>query len=212
MGGVRPGMRDNQGADGDRRPRLFVAVLLPPAWLDALAAAQEELRRDGLRLRYVRPESIHVTLMFLGETPAARIGDLSAALAAAAAESPVCMLTLAAAGTFGSRRRPRVVWYGLAGELTALGSLQRHVEERLARVGFAPEGREFRPHLTLARVPDDLSPAEAERIAPAIERLRVPQPPPFRVEAIALMQSRLGPGGARYTMRENWPLSEAAGT
>jgi 2'-5' RNA ligase len=208
---VRPVARGEAAAPGrEERLRLFVAVVLPAAWHEALAAAQEELRRAGLRLRYVRPEGIHLTLKFLGETPAARLRAISAALGAAAVGADACTIELSGAGTFGPRRRPRVVWYGLAGELDGLAALQQRVEERLGAVGFAREGREFRPHLTLARVPDDLPPAEAERVGPAVERLRTRPAQPFRVEAIVLMQSRLGPGGARYTVLETWPLGETS--
>jgi 2'-5' RNA ligase len=211
MGGVRPVARGEAAAPGrEERLRLFVAVVLSATWHEALAAAQEELRQAGLRLRYVRPEGIHLTLKFLGETPATRLGDIATALGAAAERAGACTIELSGAGAFGPRRRPRVVWYGLAGALDELAALQRRVDEQLAAVGFAPEGRDFRPHLTLARVPEDLPPTEAERIVPAVERLHARRPQPFRVEAIALLQSRLGPGGARYTVRETWRLGETS--
>ncbi len=81
--------------------RLFVAVLLPEGWIAALAEAQEALRRAGLRLRYVRPEAIHLTLKFLGEVERGRLGTVSAALGGPAAELRPFPVRLDALGAFG---------------------------------------------------------------------------------------------------------------
>ena len=190
--------------------RLFVAVHLPDRWLDALARAQEELRRQGLHLRFVRPEGIHLTLKFLGETDQRRLPEITRALASAVSGMRSFDVELGAPGTFGPRRRPRVVWYGITGDSAALVALHRAVEGALTPLGYAPEGRPFAPHLTLARVPDTLPPDEAERIAPTVARLATPQVDPLHVTSISLMRSQLGPGGARYSVVETWRLGGEA--
>jgi 2'-5' RNA ligase len=187
--------------------RLFIALALPEAWLAELGRIQEELGRAGQRLRYVRPEGVHLTLKFLGEVPASRRAAIEAAMERAAAGQPPLRLMLGETGTFGPERRPRVVWVSVAGDLAALGRLQRAVEEQFAPLGFLPEGRPFRPHLTLARVPETLTPEEAARIVPALRRLK-PAALSFRAVQLALMRSALGADGARYTELRAAPLSE----
>ena len=193
-------------APGEALARLFVAIPLPDPWLAALAGVQEQLRREGLRLRYVRPQGIHLTLKFLGETPQSRITVIGDALARAAAAAVPLSLQLGDAGTFGPVRRPRVIWVGVEGELDALARLQRAVDDELSSRGFPPENRAFRPHLTLARVPEGLSATEAESIVPAISRLTRMGAAASRLQSLVLMQSHLGPGGARYTALATWLL------
>ena len=185
--------------------RLFVAVLLPEAWHAALAKAQEELRHAGLRLRYVRPEGVHLTLKFLGAVDHDRLGAVTAALDGPADFQPFA-LDLDTLGTFGGPQRPRVVWAGLRGDVTALAALAAAVDTVLVPAGFAREGRPFRGHLTLARVPESLPAADARRIVPAISASRLARVPSLYVRSYALMRSELGPGGARYTTLQSWPV------
>jgi 2'-5' RNA ligase len=189
--------------------RLFVAVLLPEAWLSALARAQDELRNAGLRLRYVRPEGIHLTLKFLGEVDHERLEVIMAALDGLGDVQPFA-LDLDTLGVFGGPQRPRIVWAGLRGDLTALAALVAAVDAALVPAGFAPEGRPFRPHLTLARVPEGLPDAEARRIVPVVSTSRLVRVPSFHVDSYALVRSALGPGGARYTTLQTWPVARPA--
>jgi RNA 2',3'-cyclic 3'-phosphodiesterase len=178
--------------------RLFIAVLLPPAWISALAGLQQQLRDAGLRLRYVRPEGIHLTLHFLGATPEMRKEALDAALREAAAYSGPFQLRFGAAGTFGTPRRPRVVWTGIEDAEGGLNDLQRSIGNELGAAGFPVEQRPFRPHLTLARVPEGISTADAERLTRAVAELRVPAVAPIEGQHFSLVESHLGASGARY--------------
>jgi 2'-5' RNA ligase len=188
--------------------RLFVAVLLPDAWLALLGGIQQDLRQAGLDLRYVRPEGIHLTLKFLGETPVERVGAIEEALADAATGVRPFRLRLGGLGTFGSSRRPRVVWAGIEGDRERLGELFAGVERALHRMGVPLEGRAFNPHLTLARVPDQMSGGDAARIVPVLEHRTALPAPEHTVDSFALMRSQLGPGGARYAALNRWRLVE----
>jgi 2'-5' RNA ligase len=199
-------------SDGPDRPRLVVAVLLPDSWLAALGAVQDDLRRAGLRLRYVRPEGIHLTLKFLGEVESARLASITAALQGPTVNLQPFRLSLGALGTFGPDRRPRVVWAGLRGDLASLGAVAEAVDVALAGAGFAREMRPFRPHLTLARVPDSLPADDAGRIAAALAGVRTVASAPLDVTGYALVRSELGPGGARYTTLQSWSVEDKRGT
>jgi 2'-5' RNA ligase len=198
--------REQEQSDTTETLRLFVAILLPESWLALLGDVQHDLREAGLRLRYVRPEGIHLTLKFLGETPAGRVSGIEAVLAEAAAGVRPFSLRLGGLGTFGPTHHPRVVWAGLDGDRQRLGELSAGVERALHRIGVPHDVRSFNPHLTLARVPEQMPSVEAARIAPMLEE-RSPLPAQeHRVDSFALMWSELGPGGARYTVLNRWRL------
>ena len=197
--------------EGMHTGRLFVAVLLPESWLALLGEAQQELRQVGLGLRYVRLEGIHLTLKFLGETASDRIAVIERELAEAAVGARPFTLRLGALGTFGPPRRPRVVWAGVDGDRERLHDLHEAVDLALHRAGFDRERRAFNPHLTLARVPDQMPAAEATRIGSALAKRAWHTAAPYTVNSLALMRSELGAGGARYTALGAWPLGGDSG-
>ena len=189
--------------------RLFVALELPQEWSAALAETQATLRGRGLeRLRWVRPEGIHLTIKFLGEVDEARLPDVTGGVRRAAARSSPFSLHVGGLGTFGPPARPRVLWVGVGGDLPALERLWQAVERELTAVGFPAERQRFSPHLTLARTPDGLPREAAAGIATVISRTKAPSTPPMAVTHLALMRSELGPGGARYTRLESAELPE----
>jgi RNA 2',3'-cyclic 3'-phosphodiesterase len=175
--------------------RLFVAAVLPEALRDRLAQAQRALADLPFKVRWVKTEGIHLTFAFLGEVAAARLATIQEALAASSC-SALAPFGLAArgVGVFPERGRPKVVWAGVDGDLEAAGRLKRVVDEALEPLGFAPEPRPFRPHLTLGRVTD----GGGEEWRRVIERHRDEDFGAFQVTACHLFESLLGPGGARY--------------
>ena len=189
--------------------RLFVAVELDEDVRQALAALQAELRRRGLaELRWVRPEGVHLTLKFLGETPADKLPAIQEALAAAVAGIAPHRLRLGPLGTFGNRRGPQVLWVDLEGDAATLARLQRRIDEALAPLGFAREKREFAPHLTLARVRPQSARAAGRVCADVLPQMR-PSEREVEVSEVSLMRSTLGPGGAVYERLATFPLADA---
>ena len=190
----------------DEPLRLFVAIDLPEDVRESLGRLQTDLRRHDLPgLRWTRPEGVHLTLKFLGETPATSVAAIEGALARAVRGVPSFRLALGAPGTFGGRRGPRVLWVDVEGELQPLQQLQAAVERELAAAGFAPEERGFSPHLTLARVPQPPRPGLAERVARALEAVAAPRGE-FEARELVLMRSSLQPGGAVYSRVAAFPL------
>src|SRR5262249_42877826 len=131
----------------------------------AVASAQAGLRMAAPRadVRWVDPAGMHLTLKFLGEVDAARVPDVEAALAdVARRHAPLARAAGGLAG-FPGATRPRVVFAGIAGGLRELGLLAADVERACEALGFAPEARPFRGHVTLGRVrsPKGLAPVVA---------------------------------------------------
>jgi len=134
--------------------RLFIGIALPREVAGPLAVRAERLKRKLPFRSWTEPADYHVTLHFLGETPASRAADAAAAVRDAAARCAPPALSLAGPGTFGPADAPRVLWCGVAeppAQAGRLAALHAALAERLAAAGFALEARPLRPHVTLAR-------------------------------------------------------------
>ncbi len=184
--------------------RLFLAVPLPETLLRALSEVARDLRATLPGWRWARVEGIHLTLRFLGEVPEEALASQSSAWRSVVRVHPPMHLEAGGVGTFPSRRHPRVLWVGLRETANpgALAALAAALEDEARRLGFAPERRGFTPHLTLARA---AAPAAA---APAPDRVATLGR--FQATSVALFRSELGPGGARYTALESYPLEREA--
>lgn len=189
-----------------RPMRLFVAIDLPWSWKEALGTLQDDMRAvleadevaRNVRMRWSRPEGIHLTLQFLGNVDPERAEAIGEALASAVPEPPAFSLSIHRAGSFSDGRAPRVVLATLGGDTKALYALQQRVETWLASAGFPRERRAYQPHLTLGRLPEEATQGERERVATLTNAVARQQVDAFEVREIVLMQSFLGPGGSRY--------------
>lgn len=192
--------------------RLFVALELPDDWKQALGQLQDEMRAglqqrfgDSVRPRWVRPEGIHLTLKFLGATPADRVDAIQTALRLAVPNAPGLTLQLGNVGSFAERRAPRVILAGLGGDTNALAAVVERVETRLAAAGWPRERRGFHPHLTLARLPETLDDASRTEVAEITTAFASPKAGSWTVAGVSLMRSYLEPGGARYERLASFP-------
>ncbi len=191
----------------DRAPgptvRAFVAVNLDQGLKDALAKVQERLKATRADVGWVRPESLHLTLKFLGQVEESRLGAVAKAIGTAATGYGSFRLVLGGLGAFPQPRAARVVWIGVQQGAEALLTLQARVEAGLEALGFAREERPFAAHLTLGRV---RGPARREQLAVALTSIPAEPLGEMMLHRIDLMKSELGPGGARYTALQTFPL------
>jgi 2'-5' RNA ligase len=183
--------------------RLFLAIPLPP---DLAARAYQILPASLPALRRVKAENLHLTLAFLGQTPADRLDDVTAVARDAAAVVSPFLLSFYRAGRFPERGRPRVVWLGIADGEASVLELGAGVYAGLRSRGLGFDDRPLAPHLTLARVVEDASAAEAKTVGAALEALAV-DGIDFEVNEIAVVQSVLSPKGPRYTALVTVPLA-----
>ncbi len=182
--------------------RLFVALELPASHRASLTEVCERGRRGGVR--WVPAENVHLTLKFLGEVDEARIPKIEEALASVAARARPFPLSLAGCGCFPNVRAPRVVWLGLAEGAGEAQALAGAVEDALRPVGFAPERRPFKPHLTIGRVKDPREGAAAA--SSKVDALADYAAAPARAEAVALVKSTLTAEGSVYEEIGRWRL------
>lgn len=180
----------------NQKIRLFVAIELPDGVKDVLAETAVALSKNipDQAVRWVRPEQMHLTLRFLGDTAVAKLPTLQDHLTQLTARHPAFHLRLNGVGAFPNRKRPRVVWAGLAGELAVLQAMQAELEDRVVKLGWMREERPFSPHITLGRVKD------GGRVQDLDWSVRLAELG-VAVTAVQLVQSELRPSGPVYTVR-----------
>lgn len=182
--------------------RTFIAIEIPELVKSELVKLQAELRRTGAEVNWSNPESIHLTLRFLGETEERRLEEVKQLCANIAAEFQPFTLQVKDTGCFPNFRQPRVLWIGLAGEMEIAAQLQKRLEDGATALGFRQEDKPFKPHLTIGRLK---SGKNVKPLVAKADMYRLPELS-FEVSEIALFKSELLPAGARYTVLEKWVL------
>ena len=179
--------------------RAFIAIHISQPARSVLEAASQELSTElPTGVRWVDPKGIHLTLKFLGDIAPDQAKDILEVMGRHAASVEPFRIRLSGLGMFPNQKRPRVVWAGIEGELDSLQKLQADIDNATGGLGFAKEIRSFSPHLTLGRVRDRVSESERRRIGTVVASTCLGTSEPWPVEAVYLIRSRLGPGGATY--------------
>jgi 2'-5' RNA ligase len=194
--------------------RSFIAIELPDELKLELTQLEAQLnlgKQPGVK--WVDPYSIHLTLKFLGSIAADRIGGITKTIEEAVQGIPPFHLEVKDLGVFPNLKRVQVAWVGISGEVDRLGQLQQRIESNLVPLGFAPESRAFTPHLTLARLRNQVPSDERQRFGQLIAGTRFEASCTIEVGAIHLMRSQLTREGAIYSrissVRLKKPLSTA---
>jgi RNA 2',3'-cyclic 3'-phosphodiesterase len=196
--------------------RLFLAVRLGQDVQRLVTEQIAALTAEGWPVRWVQPETSHLTLHFLGETERERAELVRLALPdVVAAHAPFALRT-AALGVFPYFRRPRVLWLGLHGPVHRLQTLQKDIGGALQGLGFAAGDEPYHPHITLGRVRNDdgervrlrdLPDAVKDRFVDRDSGAAVSPPSlPVPVREVVLMRSHLGKAGPRHEPVATFPL------
>ncbi len=195
---------------GGGRMRSFLAVTCPDDILPDLAVVAAGLPvRDW---RAIHAGQRHLTLRFLGDQPEGLLRGLAAQLGPELSRVPLFRLEFIGLGAFPSRARPDVLWAGCGGDGVArLLRLAAAVDAGLAAAGLPPEGRPFRPHLTIGRRRPDVDPARAAAAVEAVCAAHAGRRwGAVDVARVVLFRSDLGPAGARHTPLAHLPLASGA--
>jgi len=186
--------------------RTFVAISLTPALVNQLDNLVSTMRPLARGVRWVKPQSVHLTLKFLGSLTSDELGKVFNGMEIAQEKYPEPFrIRVQGTGCFPSERRPRVFWVGMGGDdIDKLISLQELIESELAGQGFPAETRPFKPHLTVARI------KENRGLSVLLEKFLQFDFPPAElpVEEIQVMRSELRPEGAVYSVQKTYKLKE----
>jgi 2'-5' RNA ligase len=132
--------------------RSFIAVEISPNVRARAAKLIQELKTGDAKVSWVQPQNLHLTLVFLGDIQMIEVPQICEAMSRAVAELPPFDLEVRGAGAFPDANRPRTIWLGVGRGTEEMVALHAAVEDALVDVGYRPEGRRYRPHLTLGRV------------------------------------------------------------
>ncbi len=183
--------------------RTFIAIKLAPEIISNIGRVQEELKRTDAQVKWVEPDNIHLTLKFLGHVTLAELEKVKITTKETLGPFAPFEISVARLGAFPKIKYPRVIWVGIDRGREELKRITSHLEERLTRIGFAREKREFSPHLTLGRVK---SRKGRERLIEALSLVKASNLGNMKVTKISIMKSELRLQGPIYTSLEEIDL------
>jgi 2'-5' RNA ligase len=191
------------------RLRTFIAIDLGKPIRDRLVALQQTLARAGTEVKWVEPENLHVTLLFLGEVDDRAVVELCRAVTDCCAGLAGFRLEVERVGCFPNPRRPRTVWAGVGEGTQEVVALHDALEPPLLELGcYRREDRPYTPHITLGRVRGDRS---TDPLAAALNRHAGWQAGVAEVREVLVMSSELTPAGPVYTVLSRSPLKKSSG-
>ena len=185
--------------------RLFVAIEVPSTIRSAIAAFIDELRPIAPQTKWVRAETIHITLKFIGGTDPGNLRRIQSALAGICSDQPVT-LGFRSLGFFPDEKRPRVFWIGTQSSPN-LKTLAADIDQSLHQLGFPLEDRPFTPHLTLARFN---APGLPAKFAAAVKENAARSFGSLTAREFHLIESKLKSTGAEYTTLQSFPFAPEA--
>ncbi len=184
--------------------RLFIALPLGATVAAYLGEVAGLLKQKGGAVKWVDARNIHLTVRFLGDTEETRVGSLRKLLDTTASRYAPIDTTIDRLGAFPNLRRPRVFWTGLRDGLDALGDLAAEIEQGVRGLGFEPEQKRFKPHLTIGRVRKDHG---LDSLTAFIESFEFVETP-LRLDRLVLFKSTLTPRGPIYDRLHEAMLGE----
>ncbi len=193
--------------------RLFVALDIDDNIREHITRFVDGVREFAPEGRWARPESLHITLKFIGERADEEVDEIKQTLEKT--EADAVEMKFRGYGFFPSAQVPRVFWLGIQAD-SKLVALARAVNKRLAALDISKEEHAFNPHLTLARGKGGSGAPrkqKGDRPNPCFQRLQetlAAQPAPefgtMMAREFFLYQSQLSPGGSRYTKLAEFAL------
>jgi len=213
--------------------RAFIAIGLPAEIKNTLSEIQENLKIEQLKLlsseilpssrgrmsnlrakednsrksiSWVKPQNLHLTLKFLGDISSVKLNEIKQAITEITKTAPGFKVRLEAAGVFPGLHAARIIWIGADQAPLALNQLAEELETRLSASGIHREQRDFRPHITIARIKTRLNPSDLKKAVDKIGENLAEASWEFDCREITLFESALGPTGPTYTILDQFNL------
>jgi 2'-5' RNA ligase len=184
--------------------RAFISIEIPQEIKEKISLIQEQLKGVETPVSWVRLNSIHLTLKFLGKILEEQIPDIKKCIDIAVSGISPFSVNVKGGGVFPNLNYPRVIWLGLKDKTDSLFKLHKGLDSCLEKIGFKPEERGFTPHLTLGRVKSLKGKNHLIRTIHIYKDIEVGE---ICVDRVKLMKSQLNPAGAVYTVLEEIKLT-----
>lgn len=185
--------------------RTFIAVETSEETRSRAASLCDRLRTSGMRVTWTRPENMHLTLKFLGDTEEALLANVKETVANVAASLGPFSVRFRGAGAFPDARRPQTLWIGVSDGQDSLVELATRIDDALHALGIPREKRRFTPHLTIGRVRSG-SAAEQKSLGDMIRKHAEFDAATAEIRQVLVMASQLSPAGATYEVQSTAPL------
>jgi len=176
--------------------RLFIALPLTSSVEKSLAVIINKLKSIGGKVKWVDSEQIHITVRFLGETEKEQVSYIKEILDRVSSKYDSYNLSIDRLGGFPNLNKPRVIWAGFNDDdqISIMARMVKEVEYDIRKLGFEPDEKRFRPHLTLGRVK---APNGLEELLDTIRSFQM-KPIPVKLDKLRLYKSTLTPQGPIY--------------
>jgi RNA 2',3'-cyclic 3'-phosphodiesterase len=180
------------------RRRTFLGIDVGDPIRQHLVALQEELGGIAGDVKWVEPENMHITLLFLGEVEQREFIDICRVAQRAVREMPTFMMSIEGAGAFPNPRRPRTLWVGVGAGAAEVGAVHDAIEAPLLEMGsYRRETRGYVPHVTLGRVRGEVP---NEELAKVLTQHKDWSAGEVLVREVHVMTSELTSDGPSYTV------------
>ena len=180
------------------RTRTFIGVDIGEGIRTSAVALQQALARTGATVKWVEPENLHISLLFLGEVDDRELHAVCKAVKEVAAGEPPFPLRVSGVGAFPNARRPKVLWAGVTEGADELQRLYSALEAKRLELGcYRKEERGYTAHLTLGRVKGD---ADGFALAAELPKRMAWDGGRTAVDEVLVFSSELGRDGPVYTV------------
>jgi 2'-5' RNA ligase len=180
------------------RIRTFIGIDIGEEIRDRLVSLQESLTAIEPEVKWVEPENLHLTLLFLGEVDQRETIDICRAAQKAIQSMPSFVMSVEATGCFPNIRRPRTLWVGVGKGSAEVKAVHDAIETPILEMGnYRRETRGYTPHVTLGRVKSD---RPADELAKALQKHQTWNAGEVTVDNVQVMSSVLGSDGPTYTV------------
>lgn len=186
--------------------RSFLAFELHPEARHIIEGVSDYLRGSSINGKWVKPENVHLTVVFLGNIETTMIDAMKDEVKKVTDKTEPFSVCLKGIGCFPDIKRPRVLWIGLDGDIKRMSNLRKNLMKRLKPFGIKEEKRAFRPHLTLGRF-KRFNQSLKNQLMEVFERYRDISSRDFVLKELTLFRSELKPDGAHYTRLYSFPLN-----
>ena len=189
--------------------RTFIAVDFP---IEIKAKIEEITTYFNTQLpskviKWVDANNIHLTLKFMGETPANQLEPIKRAMQQVVTTFPIFDVAIENLGMYPNAKKPRVIWLGISCEENLI-SLYKKLDQALKEIGIQPERRPFSPHLTVGRVRRSADPESVIIVGKTLSEFKVSTLGRVTINEVVYYQSELTPQGPNYTILQSTPLNQ----
>lgn len=185
--------------------RIFIAIDISNKARESATAYINALRADFWRINvgWEHPEKLHFTIRFLGETDEDQLHRVLIAVEKTAHQHQPCQVRIVNTGVFPHPKKPKVLWLGVKQGEDEIVKTNKDLESGLQTAGFAPESRRFHPHLTIARIRDQIKSRELVRV----HKQRQFEPIEFTARGLTIYESKLQKTGSVYSSVRFFPFA-----